>query len=184
MRRDPRLRQLFRRPVEHDAPAAETDDAIGEVAVEIDLMQRAEHGGAARAGKLAQQRKHLTRDHRIEARHRLVGEQESGFQDQRTRDADPLLLPAGEGHGTAEELALRETHGPAELPGPAAQGGRIPPQGRAPCGHGGDRAGEDVGGDREAFDQVELLMHHRHATPHRRQRVAPHRDPVHHHRAG
>ena len=125
-------------------------------------MQAAQHGGTALPGEIADQGENVDARPRIEARHRLVGEQEPRFEHQRPRHPDALLLPAREGGDAAEEGVLGKADLAGELPGALAQRRRIPPGEAAPQADRRQAAGEDVACRGQPLDQPETLVDHRH----------------------
>ena len=65
------------------------------------------------AHEVQQQAQDLAPDGGVEARHRLVGDEQPGIHHHRPGDDDPLALPPGELVGVAEEEALRRTQAAA-----------------------------------------------------------------------
>ena len=77
-----------------DQAVAHDDHALG-VGRDVRLVGD-QHDRDAVAGERAEQRHHLVAGARIEVAGRLVGQHQARLVDQRARDRDPLLLPAGE----------------------------------------------------------------------------------------
>src|ERR1041384_4796058 len=82
------------RVVADDPPVTELDDAAG-VLRDVGLVGHQDDGDALLVQRL-EQRHHLDRGPAVEVAGRLVRQQNRGAGDQRPRDRDPLLLPAGE----------------------------------------------------------------------------------------
>src|SRR5262249_37683108 len=85
-----RRRLLYERAEIHHA------DDFGDVAYDREIVGDDEVGELAISLQPGQQVEYLGLDRDVERRHRLVGHDEVGAQDQRSGDADALALAAGE----------------------------------------------------------------------------------------
>ena len=88
--------QRLRRTIEHDLALRHADDAVGEAAGQIHIVDVDDHGNVALAGAARDQLHDLDRGLRIERRGGLVGKHEVRLLHQRARNADALALAAGE----------------------------------------------------------------------------------------
>ena len=71
---------------------------------EVDVVDVAEHRDVELARDLADEPHHLARDLRVEARGRLVDQQQLRVLDQRAGDADALALAAGKAVGALVDV--------------------------------------------------------------------------------
>src|SRR5262245_55483140 len=88
--------QLFRRSIETNLPVLEPDHAVGVLAREFEGMQAHQGGDTVFATDPLQNIEHHTRQFGIQARDRLVGENERRPLHQGARDGNPLLFAAGQ----------------------------------------------------------------------------------------
>ena len=93
--------RLVRRAVEDELAAVHHADAIGDGEEAIEIARHHDDRGVRRALLVAEELEDLLRGDRIEAGGRLVVEDDRGLRDRRARDADALLLTAGEARGHA-----------------------------------------------------------------------------------
>ncbi len=122
-------------------------------------MQAANNRDAAQLRNLAQQPKDGRTRIRIEARNRLVSDNQSRLLRQRARDRDALLL-APRQHIRAPPCILGETNPLQAVSGEPVIGGTEPPQPAAPGRNMTKPTGENVIERGQPADQVELLEHH------------------------
>src|SRR5712692_9780984 len=101
-------------PVFDDLAVAEPHDPPGKLR-DVPLV-RDEHDGLSGVVQLLEDGHDLLGRLRIEVARRLVGQHQLGLVDERPRDRDALLLPAGE-LARQMVLAAREAHGLETLPG-------------------------------------------------------------------
>ena len=92
------------------APAADDHDVLADLLDKVELV-RAEHDADARRGALAQDLGHRLDAERVEARERLVEDEQLRVVDQRRRELDPLLVAVGQ----VLELRLRAVGEPEPL---------------------------------------------------------------------
>ena len=140
----------------NDPPAAQRHRARAIAHREFDLMQRDQHSHAALAVQPCQQLHHAARRFGVERGHRLIGQQDLGTLDQRTRQRSPLLLSARQGR-RALQGALDDVHRIERLEcGASLVIGEAPGQG-PPGRHRRQLAGQHVSQHRQAAHQIELL---------------------------
>ena len=75
---------------------AQGDNPVGIAQRKLGLVQTAKHRDLSFAGDVTQDIEHIRRRDRIEARDRLVGENEPTLLRQHAGDGDALLLAAGQ----------------------------------------------------------------------------------------
>ena len=137
----------------------QADDAGAEVAGEVDVVDVAEHRDVELAGDLADEGHHLARDLRVEARGRLVDQQQLRVLDQGAGDADALALAAGEAVGAlVDVLGEADPVEQAQRLGDVVLG--VHAQDAAQRAGVAEPAGQHVVHHREPLDQVELLEDH------------------------
>jgi len=155
--------ELARRSVEHHPSAAQTDHAIGEAARQVDLMQACNDCDVVLPADAGDQFEDAHRGRRIEARHRLVGEERMRPLNQGTGNADALLLTAGQFIGPAER-AVQEFHAIQRLEGlPTLAAARRQQRLYGPVE--GEPADQHVLQRAQSADQMVLLEDHRRPAP-------------------
>jgi hypothetical protein len=80
------------RPVGDHSARAQTDNAIGELDRELDLVKTDQNGDHALARNVPQNRKNAPGRFRIEAGDRLIGQDKAALLGERSCDSDALLL--------------------------------------------------------------------------------------------
>ena len=129
------------------------DDAVAAPAGQAEVVQADEQRAAAVGDHLAEQVHHFLGPGRVEARHRLVGEDQLGLLHEHPGQRHPLLLAAGEPVGALEELVGDADPGQGGAGGVDLDGADQRAQGSppAPCA---EPAGVDVVHHPQRPDQV------------------------------
>ena len=99
-----RLPSLPGRAVENDPAMRKRHDAVGIAPGKFELMQAHDGADAVGLANPMQQPEHAVGTRRVEARDRLVGENEGRLLDEGARNADALLLAAGQLIGAAQRI--------------------------------------------------------------------------------
>jgi hypothetical protein len=152
----------LRRAVEDDAALREPDDAVGELARVVDLVQVAQHRDAQVARGVVQVLQHLARGLRVEAGDRLVREDQPRLLRQRAGDAHALHLPARERVGARVRL-VRQAHAGQALVRQRDVGAAEEVHHRRERRHRAQAPGEHVLQRGEARHHVVVLEDHGHA---------------------
>ena len=105
---DERVDQPLRRIERDDHPAIHDRDAVAQLLRLLHVV-RGEHHGVPSLTNLSHEPPEVMTCLRVEAGRRLVEEEDPRLVDERSRDAEPLLLPTGEGSHLRARL-LGELH--------------------------------------------------------------------------
>lgn len=161
--------ELIYRGVDHDMTGRQSNDAIGEMARQIDLMQTDDRSDVVFPADPADEFKNSNCDSWIETCYRFVGKNCVRMLRESPRDAHSLLLAAGELVRSAER-AIQQLHAVERCERlPTLGAGRW--QQRSPRRIESQAADQNVLQRREPADQVMLLKDHGRAlavTPQRR----------------
>jgi hypothetical protein len=93
-----RRKELLRRPFLGDDTLIEEDNMVGHFTGKLHLVRDKDHGHPF-ASQAAQRPKHFADQLGVQRRHHLIEKHVGGAHRKRTRDPQPLLLPAGQGGG-------------------------------------------------------------------------------------
>ncbi len=123
-RRDEPLRVLVLRPLEHvgrssgldDLALEHDEDAVAEQADDAEVVADEQDRDASRVAKLEQELEHVGLHRDVEARRRLVGDEEARVGEKRARDAHALRLAPAQLVGVPGEDLRRELHALHETP--------------------------------------------------------------------
>jgi hypothetical protein len=106
-----RLRiKLLRRAIENNLATAHSNDSIGKLKRQFDLMQAAQDGGAMLLRGPAQQFENRSTRLRIEAGDRFVGQHQFGREYESARDGDSLLLSPRQLHRSTVQVFFTESN--------------------------------------------------------------------------
>ena len=103
-----------------DVPGIHDADPVGDLREQAEIVRDVEHGGAEPRAEIDEERDDLLLRGDVEARRRLVEDDEVGIAGRRHGDADALLLAAGKLVRIARQefLRLRQADEVEELRGP------------------------------------------------------------------
>ncbi len=161
--------EFIDRGVDHDMTGRQSNDAIGETTCQLDLMQADDRRDIVFAADAVDQFKNSSCRGGIETRHRFVGKNCMRMLRERPRDADALLLAAGQLVRPAQR-SIQQLH-PVERFESQPTLGVPRRQQRLPGGVERQSADQNVLQRREPADQMMLLKDHGGAlavTPQRR----------------